>query len=75
EPCHPYTVQLLRAIPSEAVTVDELEEISGSVPRLIRPPTGCRFHPRCGRRIPICSEAKPKETEISPDHTIACHLF
>jgi len=75
EPCHPYTVQLLRAIPSEAVTVDELEEIPGSVPRLIRPPTGCRFHPRCGRRMPICSEAKPKETEISPDHTVACHLF
>ena len=75
EPCHPYTVQLLRAIPSEAVTVDELEEIPGSVPRLIRPPTGCRFHPRCGRRMPICSEAKPKEAEISPDHTVACHLF
>ncbi len=75
EPCHPYTVQLLRAIPSEAVTVDELEEIPGSVPRLIRPPTGCRFHPRCGRRMPICSEEKPKETEISPDHTVACHLF
>ena len=75
EPCHPYTVQLLRAIPSEAVTVDELEEIPGSVPRLIRPPTGCRFHPRCGRRMPICSEEKPKETEISLDHTVACHLF
>ena len=75
EPCHPYTVQLLRAIPSEAVTVDELEEIPGSVPRLIRPPTGCRFHPRCSRRMPICSEAKPKEAEISPDHTVACHLF
>lgn len=75
EPCHPYTVQLLRAIPSEAVTVDELEEIPGSVPRLIRPPTGCRFHPRCGRRMPICSEAKPKEIEIRPEHTVACHLF
>jgi len=75
EPCHPYTVQLLRAIPSEAVTVDELEEIPGSVPRLIRPPSGCRFHPRCNRRMPICSETKPMETEIKPGHTVACHLF
>ena len=75
DPCHPYTVQLLRAIPSEAVTADELEEIPGSVPRLIRPPTGCRFHPRCERRMAVCSEVKPKETEIKPDHTVACHLF
>ena len=75
DPRHPYTVQLLRAIPSEAVTADELEEIPGSVPRLIRPPTGCRFHPRCERRMAVCSEVKPKETEIKPDHTVACHLF
>ena len=75
DPRHPYTVQLLRAIPSEAVTVDELEEIPGSVPRLIRPPTGCRFHPRCDQRVPICSEVKPQETEIKPGHTVACHLF
>jgi len=75
EPCHPYTVQLLRAIPSEAATVDELEEIPGSVPRLIRPPSGCRFHPRCNRRMPICSEIKPKETEVKSGHTVACHLF
>jgi peptide/nickel transport system ATP-binding protein len=75
EPCHPYTVQLLRAIPSEVVTGEELQEIPGVVPRLIRPPTGCRFHPRCDRRMSICSEVKPKETEVKPGHTVACHLF
>jgi len=74
-PCHPYTVQLLRAIPSEAVTADELEEIPGSVPRLIRPPTGCRFHPRCNQTMSICSRLKPQEIEIEPEHTVACHLF
>ena len=75
EPCHPYTVQLLRAIPSEVVTGEELQEIPGVVPRLIRPPTGCRFHPRCERCMSICSEVKPKETEVKPGHTVACHLF
>jgi len=75
KPLHPYTVQLLRAIPSEAETVDELEEIPGSVPRLVRPPSGCRFHPRCSRAMPICSEEKPLVTEIEPGHDVACHLF
>jgi len=75
EPSHPYTVQLLRAIPSEAQTVDELEEIPGSVPRLINPPTGCRFHPRCSERMDICDQVKPLEMEIKPGHSVACHLF
>jgi len=75
EPSHPYTVQLLRAIPSEASTVEELEEIPGTVPRLVNPPTGCRFHPRCSERIAICDQLKPTEIELKPGHTVACHLF
>lgn len=75
EPAHPYTVQLLRAIPSEARTVEELQEIPGSVPRLVNPPTGCRFHPRCSERLAICDQVKPHEIETKPGHTVACHLF
>ena len=72
---HPYTVQLLRAIPSAVSSGKDLEEIPGSVPRLIRPPTGCRFHPRCEHAMPVCSEVKPEETELEPGHTVACHLY
>jgi peptide/nickel transport system ATP-binding protein len=74
-PKHPYTVRLLRAIPSAASSGDALEEIPGSVPRLIRPPSGCRFHPRCDHAMEICSNVKPLEQELEPGHTVACHLF
>ncbi len=46
-PLHPYTRGLLKAIPSHAERRDRLEVIKGSVPNLIYPPSGCRFHPRC----------------------------
>jgi peptide/nickel transport system ATP-binding protein len=44
-PCHPYTKGLIKAIPSDRSK--ELVEIRGSVPDLVNPPSGCRFHPRC----------------------------
>lgn len=72
---HPYTERLLRAIPSAATSSDRLEEIPGSVPRLIHPPTGCRFHPRCDYAAPVCSETKPLEREVDPGHWVACHRF
>jgi peptide/nickel transport system ATP-binding protein len=75
DPRHPYTVRLLHAIPSAATSGAELEEIPGSVPRLIRPPTGCRFHPRCDHAMPVCNQAKPAEVEVRPAHFVACHLF
>ncbi len=72
---HPYTERLLRAIPSAVKSADKLEEIPGSVPQLIHPPTGCRFHPRCDHVMEICSRVKPLEQEVEPGHTVACHLF
>ncbi len=72
---HPYTERLLRAIPSAVKSADTLEEIPGSVPQLIHPPTGCRFHPRCDYVMEICSRVKPLELEVEPGHMVACHLF
>jgi oligopeptide/dipeptide ABC transporter ATP-binding protein len=72
---HPYTERLLRAIPSAVKSTDKLEEIPGSVPRLINPPTGCRFHPRCDYVMAVCSSVKPPEQEIEPGHWVACHRF
>ena len=48
-PLHPYTQGLMRAVPMLDKRKDRLETIQGSVPDLIYPPTGCRFHPRCSR--------------------------
>jgi oligopeptide/dipeptide ABC transporter ATP-binding protein len=64
-PLHPYTKGLLRAIPSHAVRKDRLEVIKGSVPNLIYPPSGCRFHPRCPAAMPHCGwDAKDLEPAI-----------
>ncbi len=74
-PAHPYTVKLLKAIPSSESTAQELDEIPGAVPQLIDPPSGCRFHPRCERAMPICSQEKPEDVNIEKGHMVACHLY
>jgi len=74
-PLHPYTKALLKAIPRIGVEVEKLEVINGSVPNLIYPPSGCRFHPRCPYRLEICDSIIPKSIEIEPNYYVACHLY
>lgn len=74
-PKHPYTVGLMEAIPKITEKKEELKQIRGSVPNLIYPPSGCRFHPRCDYMKPICQKKKPKLVEIEPGHFVACHLY
>lgn len=73
-PLHPYTQALLRAVPKVTERRTELESISGSVPNLIQPPTGCRFHPRCPFVMDTCKSNKPELIEVEPEHTVACFL-
>jgi peptide/nickel transport system ATP-binding protein/oligopeptide transport system ATP-binding protein len=47
EPRHPYTLSLLRSVPSFDRIREALVSIPGSPPDLAAPPPGCRFHPRC----------------------------
>ncbi len=76
EHLHPYTEGLLGAIPSmESSREEELVTIPGSIPNLITPPTGCRFHPRCSKAMPECSEIKPDFIEIRPNHWVRCLLY
>ncbi len=74
-PRHPYTQGLIRSIPRidmAALHKVRLESIPGTVPKLIDPPEGCRFAPRCKFAIPDCTAATPPLREIVPDHTVAC---
>ncbi|HPJ26872.1 MAG TPA: ABC transporter ATP-binding protein, partial [Synergistaceae bacterium] len=57
DPKHPYTKGLMQAIPS--VERSELEGIPGTVPDLVNPPPGCRFHPRCPHAMERCTKEKP----------------
>ena len=75
EPAHPYTRGLLQAIPSLDEERDSLRVIPGIVPRLVDPPGGCRFHPRCSERFAPCDALVPPPVEIGPGHRVACHLY
>lgn len=76
QPVHPYTQALFNAIPSLSMqNLSELQTIEGNVPSAINPPTGCRFHTRCPRVMPICSEIEPKAIYVDKDHQAACHLL
>jgi peptide/nickel transport system ATP-binding protein len=77
-PKHPYTIGLLKSIPrSDVKRGDILESIPGSVPNLITPPSGCRFHPRCSFKMDICETNKPKLVELddNKNQKVACFLF
>lgn len=70
-PMHPYTKGLLNAIPPIGSKVEKLKIIEGSVPNLIEPPPGCRFHPRCERFVPgVCDVEAPKL--VGDQHLVAC---
>ena len=74
-PLHPYTRALLESIPSPSAAGQELKSIKGSVPDLIYPPNGCRFHPRCPEKFDNCSKQKPRLLEVNPGHFVSCFIF
>jgi peptide/nickel transport system ATP-binding protein len=75
QPLHPYTQGLLASIPRMDDPTKRLESIPGSVPNLIYPPSGCRFHPRCPQAMPICKDVRPPMTVEGAGHVVACHLY
>jgi oligopeptide/dipeptide ABC transporter ATP-binding protein len=74
EPLHPYTKGLLESVPNLETTPHRLSAIRGTVPRPSEWPTGCRFHPRCGVKLAICSREEPGMKEVLPGHKVRCHL-
>ncbi|KUK16837.1 MULTISPECIES: ABC transporter ATP-binding protein [Thermococcus] len=74
-PLHPYTKGLLKAVPNPMTKIERLEAIPGTVPNLITPPGGCRFHPRCPYAMEVCKQKVPELVEIEDGHFVACHLY
>jgi peptide/nickel transport system ATP-binding protein len=72
QPLHPYTKALLESIPRPG---SPLKSIPGSVPNLINPPAGCRFHPRCPYVMDKCRSVVPELIQVSRDHYVACFLY
>lgn len=71
-PLHPYTQGLLGSIPRPGC---EFKSIVGSVPSGINLPSGCRFHPRCGKASDLCSKVKPHPVEVEKGHFVECHIY
>jgi len=74
-PQHPYTIGLINSVPGIKQRLEDFVTIEGTVPRLINPPSGCRFHPRCKYAKQKCIDEKPPLEETGPDHKVACHFW
>ena len=74
-PLHPYTIQLLRAIPERANRDHPLETIPGSVPQATEFPDGCRFAGRCSREMTGCAISEPRPILKAAGHLVSCHLY
>jgi peptide/nickel transport system ATP-binding protein len=78
EPLHPYTQALLAAIPDpDPANAHRMRNVPpGEPPSLVRPPSGCRFHPRCVRIIKgLCDAEDPLEFEPHTGHIVKCWLY
>jgi oligopeptide transport system ATP-binding protein len=72
-PCHPYTIGLLGALPRLGqVSAKRLVSIEGAPPDLLEDPHHCQFAWRCPFAYERCWQEIPTPSEIGPGHSIAC---
>lgn len=73
DPQHPYTRGLLAAVPKIKGPRKRLESIRGVPPDLLKPPSGCRFHPRCPYVFAPCKKEEPPKVELENNRVVFCH--
>jgi oligopeptide/dipeptide ABC transporter ATP-binding protein len=73
-PAHPYSADLIDAVPRIDAVASELAVIEGRPPDIGHFPSGCAFHPRCSRSERVCEHADPALTPIVPGQQVRCHF-
>ena len=77
-PQHPYTNALLAATSDpDANNAHTFKEVPpGEPPSLVKPPSGCHFHPRCAKMIQgLCDVEEPGDFSTEPGHHTLCWLY
>jgi oligopeptide/dipeptide ABC transporter ATP-binding protein len=72
EPRHPYTLGLLRSVPTFGGSRSRLQTIPGSPPDLADPLPGCPYNPRCPFVQADCLDGDFPLLPIAADRTTAC---
>jgi peptide/nickel transport system ATP-binding protein len=64
------------SLPRLDADLERLTQIPGQPPSLLRPPRGCRFHPRCAYVMDVCRTTPPKLSPVPGEdaHLQSCHL-
>lgn len=78
QPRHPYTRNLLDAVPvPDPDTQPErlTGVLSGEPPSPLNPPTGCVFRTRCPHVVQVCRDEVPPWEGGGTEHAVACHRW
>lgn len=74
-PLHPYTMGLMKAMPTMGEKRERLYDIEGMVPHITQMPQGCRFHTRCPYAQEDCRQGCPELTDIRGGHCVRCFHY
>ena len=72
DPCHPYTVGLMRSVPQDVQPRTQLYSVPGTPPSLERLPAGCAFAARCQCVTEACLTSRPPLSAHSSERLTAC---
>lgn len=78
DPQHPYTEALLSAVPVPDPAIEKRRKrilLTGDVPSPLKPPSGCRFHPRCRYMQESCRVNDQSLIKAKSGHETACEVL
>jgi oligopeptide transport system ATP-binding protein len=74
-PRHPYTRELLAAIPEpDPVNRETITNFKGETDEIIERPKGCVFYKHCPMAEEVCLKEEPQLREIEEHSQVACHF-